>query len=77
MGKKRYYYDSKGRSRGHSSDQSPQARNLGALLIGLPIILALGMCSRVFGDEKQKMDSSSVHEQSVKQETKPSPIDAK
>lgn len=45
MGRKRYYYDSKGRSRGHSSDESPQARNVKALLFGLPIVAVIGMCS--------------------------------
>lgn len=43
MAKKRHYYDSRGRYRGHSSNQSPQQRNAGALLIlfGLLVIPAI------------------------------------
>lgn len=45
MAKKRYYYDSKGRSRGYSSDVSPQKRNFYALLIALPLLVMVSLCS--------------------------------
>jgi len=45
MGKNRYYYDSKGRLKGYSSDQSPLLR----FLISLPFLAAFFVVVALFG----------------------------
>lgn len=44
MGRKRYYYDSKGRARGFSSDEGPGSRNAKALMIALLLVALMSMC---------------------------------
>lgn len=62
MGRKRYYYDSKGRSRGFSSDEAPGSRNLKALLIALPLAAIVTHRS---GSDKQESPQESAEPSNV------------
>lgn len=65
MAKKRYHYDSKGRSRGYSSDESPAARNRAILLYGLPVVAIVGLFVDRSGNDADTRDAQVVSEQST------------